>query len=934
MKKFLVFIVLILSISVSSQTQVINNTNFPVALYSGIPDINIPLFNVSTANSDFSFDLKVENSLYACTSEKFSTNGIGDGWSLNVLSTITTKPQSYQGLTIMYDESAYSTLLENSEDKDGHSVYTYSAFGLNGRFIISKTGIGFTTKIIEQNDYAEVLLDYSVNGTVFRINSFTIRDKHGFEYLFGVSDKKKTSMGAFTGQYFAEKVNFYLTRVKDKYNKILLSYGYDNSSPFPNQYENSAKLTSINVIDKGTITIPAGTSMKRTLTYNDVKGNRVQKIDFGFISGYFPFQKVLMNSVKIYSNDDTKFKEYKVSYKQYGDVTADKTLYGFPHVACSYLNFKEENLRYDHGAVEKITTPEGGVTFYEYEPNTIGLSDKPFAGLTPGTTRYNMHIQMLQSPQIYKNWTLESIPLIYNSQYGGYFVDLDTHLPLSTLSRKVLYIDYKSNMVEIFPPNPDAGIPGKYHLPKVKVLRYFDINTVSPNNPSNIVIEPTICNPGTDIPMTDDGIKFFISIENQYQSYYQYLNAYYIKGKDENQLIEYQYFIAPRIKRIKSFSQATSSVNALENVVSEQLYKYEMFNYTTTSSGHSRYANGSYVFNHINYAIYDFADAVVYKNVTVETPGIGKTEYEFNEASIGSAGTKDLFVKAKLLTSLKKYNLLGQLIESNNFERTYADPAVLINNEMLDANKIVQTEKITSNIFESGATIPYTVLSESTFDPITRHMVLRKIENNALSETFKENYAYQKLGNAYYQTQVEKFKNNTPLNRSVFEYQQYGSTQAYNLVRTKIAKSTLPLEVEKEITRYDDFGNVLEYKTKEGMVVSQIWGYGNSKLVAELKNVSYSDISVTVRNNIANYSNQGGSAYSETNLTTALNSLRNSFLSGFVTTYTYNPLVGITSITDANGRKETYQYDSFNRLYRVLNHEGLITKEYSYNIKN
>lgn len=933
MKKFLVFIVLIISIPVISQTQVVNNANFPVALYSGIPDINIPLFNVSTVNSNFSFDLKVENSLYACTSEKFSTNGIGDGWSLNVLSSITAKPETYAGIMTMYDESLYSTLLEYSEDKDGHSVYTYSAFGLNGRFIISKSGTGFTTKIIEQNDYAEVLLDYSVNGTVFRINSFTIRDKNGFEYLFGVSDKKKTSMGALTVQYFAEKVNFYLTRVKDKHNRILLSYGYDNSSPLPNQYENTAKLTSINIADKGTISIPAGTASKRTLTYNDVKGNRLQKIDFGFIPGFSPFQKLLMNSVKIYSNDDTKFKEYKISYKWYDDVTANKTLYGFPHIACSYLNFKKENLRYDHGAVEKIITPEGGVTFYEYEPNTVGYRrGKGLSELTPGTPTYNFAVEGLKTPYINENWTLQPIPLIYNSQYGGYFIDLDTYLPFSRLDKKALYIDYKSNMVEIIPPDPSAGIPGKYHLPKVKVMRYFDINTVSPNHFSNTVIDPTVCNPGTEIPQQEEGLKFFISREEQYQNYYQYLNAYYIKYKNDDQLVDYQYSVAPRIKRIKSFSQSTSSINASENVVSEQLYKYELFNQPNTSSGHSRYFNYSNVFNLANYEIYDFVDVVVYKNVTVETPGIGKTQYEFNDDNIGSASTKDLFVKAKLLTSMKKYNLPGQLIESNNFERTYADPAVLINNEMLDANKIVQTEKNISNIFESGAAAPYTVVSESTYDPLTRHMVLRKIENNALSETFQEQYTYQKLGNAYYQTQVEKFKNNIPLNKSIFEYGQYGVTPAYNLLRTKVAKSTLPLEIEKEITRYDQWGNVLEYKTKEGMVVSQIWGYNNSKVVAELKNVAYANIAAATITGIQN--NSATSSYNEATLLTNLNSLRASFPNGFITTYTYKPEVGLSTITDANGRRETYEYDNFNRLYRVLNNEGLITKEYSYNIKN
>jgi len=53
-----------------------------------------------------------------------------------------------------------------------------------------------------------------------------------------------------------------------------------------------------------------------------------------------------------------------------------------------------------------------------------------------------------------------------------------------------------------------------------------------------------------------------------------------------------------------------------------------------------------------------------------------------------------------------------------------------------------------------------------------------------------------------------------------------------------------------------------------------------------------------------------------------------------VTTYTYRPMVGIASITDAAGREERYQYDTFNRLYQVVNHEGLVTQRYQYNYKN
>src|SRR5690606_22292553 len=143
-----------------------------------------------TVNNNFGLDLKLENSLYGSTNKYFSTRGIGDAWSLNILGTITLKPERfYPTMSPNYDESEYSKLLVDGEDKEGHTTYTYSVFGLTGKFVIEKKGTIFKTRIIEQNDYAEVSVNYTATNNLFRLTSFTIRDKKGFLYVFQHSDK-------------------------------------------------------------------------------------------------------------------------------------------------------------------------------------------------------------------------------------------------------------------------------------------------------------------------------------------------------------------------------------------------------------------------------------------------------------------------------------------------------------------------------------------------------------------------------------------------------------------------------------------------------------------------------------------------------------------------------------------------------------------------
>src|SRR5690606_31971416 len=144
---------------------------FPVALYSGIPNVEIPLGEVNTANANFSLPLTLTYNLYASTNKYFSTKDIGDAWSLDLKPTITVNPGKhgqYQSVRI-YDEEEYSHFLEENTDSEGFSKYHYSCFGLHGTFVVVKEGNNFDTKILTNNDYVEIDIDYSTTGNNFQI---------------------------------------------------------------------------------------------------------------------------------------------------------------------------------------------------------------------------------------------------------------------------------------------------------------------------------------------------------------------------------------------------------------------------------------------------------------------------------------------------------------------------------------------------------------------------------------------------------------------------------------------------------------------------------------------------------------------------------------------------------------------------------------------
>lgn len=52
---------------------------------------------------------------------------------------------------------------------------------------------------------------------------------------------------------------------------------------------------------------------------------------------------------------------------------------------------------------------------------------------------------------------------------------------------------------------------------------------------------------------------------------------------------------------------------------------------------------------------------------------------------------------------------------------------------------------------------------------------------------------------------------------------------------------------------------------------------------------------------------------------------------GSMTTYTYKPLVGITSESDPKNIMKTYEYDAQGRLRLIRDHDGNILKKFEYN---
>jgi hypothetical protein len=187
-------------------------------------------------------------------------------------------------------------------------------------------------------------------------------------------------------------------------------------------------------------------------------------------------------------------------------------------------------------------------------------------------------------------------------------------------------------------------------------------------------------------------------------------------------------------------------------------------------------------------------------------------------------------------------------------------------------------------------------------------------------------------------------------------------------------------KLETEFIKYDDNNNVIAWKEKDGIDKTCIWGYNNTYMIALGLNVNADDVFFTsfegetgsgivaegktgiqsktggftkTLNNISNgayiisyWFKQGGDWVFSSN---TVNVTGNAYviaipavqvdeikffpLRAQVTTYTYGKFAGVTSIDKPNNNITCYNYDEYQRLSSVLDHQKNVVKKIQYNIQ-
>jgi len=144
-------------------------------------------------------------------------------------------------------------------------------------------------------------------------------------------------------------------------------------------------------------------------------------------------------------------------------------------------------------------------------------------------------------------------------------------------------------------------------------------------------------------------------------------------------------------------------------------------------------------------------------------------------------------------------------------------------------------------------------------------------------------------------------------------------------------------EKEYQIFSYDINGRPRELKKLEEPNIVYLWGYNGIYPVMEIKNSTYEEVKTVLTQAVIDNLNAANQteATMETLIKNAADKLRGDLrvAKAMVTSYTYKPLVGMTSQTDAKGQTTYYEYDEFQRLKNVKDQNGNILKNNVYHFK-
>lgn len=917
----------------------------PVDISTGVPKIDLPGFSLPTKNKNI--NINVNLSYHSKNSVRFQqSSDVGLGWSLmntnNVISkTVIGGP----------DEKSANSPNMNMDFFQFSDVYYYNAFGMSGKFIFRKKNDNTFT--VQNLGTSKDKIEFTNSPTAyFDILNFKITDEYGNQYFFDKANKilDRTYSYNHNGAY-------YLSKVLDPSNQEIISIEYAEYSYIEDNLLSYTDYKPKRIISNGygeinleydyfpqnrfksNSTHMASPYLIRKVEQKDLQNKLIQQIDFTY-GGLVYYKYSLTNTVTYDTNTLDKITRKN---GQGNEIEAYSFTYNSTGTERNYG--PSDNFGFD-------VCPSDPEPVREWTDNpkysTIGTLSKMILP-TKGYVKFNF-----ESNQYYFNRTSVSNDPLTGPQ------TIYAHDKETQYYKTIASFNFDTKLNNTFTINVTPGstnVPD--HRPLVLCLQVIGYDPNSLLDPETVPVIGMLFD-NEPMPQTADAYgRIYIPVAMPGQHTITItgnttgVGNFSVSELTDTDVTQHNYK-SKYGARIKSIEYYDSEFSATPS--KSKNYVYEKFSDSHASSGS---LSPFISFNKSSDFITMYGDTeinknIIYKNVKEVDADGGYTKYTFFGMDDGYLFQPYNYLEdvnnRGLLLSKEIFSAAHEKVASENHEYAYenleADPFIIENAAGYTTLYpiFVKKHKVTDTMYfpqnKTITTFRETVVNKNDFN------VEYAKESNSDGNIRETYYSYP------YSKQITKLLNKnmfkelietqTKLNDKLVSKTESRYDDPSHLFPTSVLSldpQTSVMNTEITYDKYDTKGNLQQYTTKNGISTAIIWGYNQTQPIAKIEGAKLSDISQSFINTIVSASDTDASAAlnnDETALLLALNTFRSNFMGYQITTYTYDPLVGVRSITPPSGIREVYIYDSANRLKEVREQSqtGKLLKEYQYNYKN
>lgn len=894
----------------------------PSSNATGIPDISIPLLELPSGNNSISLSTGLSyNPLNVSQYEPASQ--VGTGWSLFAGGVISRS--IVNDIDEMYDDASSGNYHKNYFD----DIYYYNLPGISGKFKFTRNTQNNTFELVNLSSN-RIKIEYTrtANTATLIPDSFTITDTRGIKYTF--NDYSRSNMGRNVHIPGGKVYNsaFFLTHIKDSNNVELANFTYQKDI----KYKNDASTILYETSKLKTVTSPGFGKIEFEYVYDPSMENTmndpyyVQKVLLKdsynhVISGYtFEYSQYGYNysssGAPINSNYKrilTKLKELntnntvsEITEFEYGDAYSPPASYGIDPSSLCY-NFPIQTIPLTKGILKKIINPTGGVVEYNFEPNQQYIDrTEPF------------YLNSILSGDNFVDGEVQYLSSFNNTQYNTNNTTNYTFTVTGSGAKKI-YVTFGTDELFPVPPFWDVNTPAYVDYIIKKGTQTITGETCgSEYSAKEYVLDPGVYT----LQIVGSGgrgsVEFF-KIEHITQPFKN--------SKTTNGV---------RLANIKYYNSKTEATP-----IKTTRFEYNQFSDSNSSSGYVFYpeldpnAEGYVLYKNVKTTNIDDNNGYIkyYYKTPNDYPSNGTSWPSYSFTSSGLLDKKEIYnAQNKLLAAnrtdytfedipgTQDYNILGT--SGLTSKRTWLKKTVSTSTTYFDNNQSTEEQSETNyNVynFETAST--------------------KKVVDGSLVEqffTYPES-GYAQLSNAHILSapvMVEEKNNGLTVSKAETRYENTSSTRPTSVRLFNINDGTV--KATKIYDLYDTKGNVIQMTSEAGIPVTTVYGYNQTLPIARIEGATYAQVSALVQPIIDASNADAQNPSNEAALITALENFRKNpaLLNTYITTYTYDPLIGITTTTSPNGMRQIYRYNSDNQLEKIVDMNGVTLKEYQYNNKN